>query len=194
MRIFNETINQGEKKQIYIEPDVEGYQIPVTLICGKEEGKTLLITAQIHNGEYPATPATIRLAKAIDPLKLKGNIIIMHCVNTSGFYQHSSGVIPEDQFNLNGHYPGKRNGTTGECIAYFFVEKVFPFVDFIIDMHSGGIRETLAPCLFYPLVTKEESLKIAKGLNIPYLIASTSKTGEYSYAAHYFQIPGLLLE
>lgn len=194
MIILNETISHGEKKQVIIEPDVLGYEIPTTLICGKESGQTLLITAQIHSGEYPATPATILLAKEIDPLKVKGNIIIMHCVNTSGFYQHSSGVIPEDRYNLNGDYPGQKNGTTGQAIAHFFIEKVFPIVDFIIDMHSGGIRETLTPCLFYPLVTKEKSLEVASALNIPYLIASHAKSGECSYAAHQFHIPGLLLE
>lgn len=194
MSILNITISQGEKKQVYIKPDVDEYEIPTTIICGKEPGKTLLITAQIHSCEYPATPATIRLAQDLDPQKVKGQIIIMHCVNVNGFYQHVSGVIPEDDFNLNSHYPGKKDGTVGERIAYFFVEKVFPHIDFIVDMHSGGIRETLTPCLFYPVVMAKESLEVASALSIPYLIASHATTGEYSYAATYFHIPGLLLE
>ena len=61
-------------------------------------------------------------------------------------------------------------------------------------MHSGGIRETLTPCLFYPVVMAKESLEVASALSIPYLIASHATTGEYSYAATYFHIPGLLLE
>lgn len=50
--ICGETLNPGEKKQVMLEPGVKGYQIPATLICGNKPGKTLLVTAGIHAGEY----------------------------------------------------------------------------------------------------------------------------------------------
>lgn len=194
--ICGHRLNVGEKRQVIIEPNVEGYEIPTTLICGKEQGKTLLVTAGIHSGEYPGVPAVIRLAKELDPENIKGKIILMHCVNTSGFWKRSPGMIPEDGFNLNGDYPGKADGTTGERIADYFIQNLFPNVDFILDLHSGGPTEPMTPCLFFPNkeTVREEAVAAAKALDVPYLLASTAYKGEYSYAANYFDVPGLLVE
>ena len=41
---------------------------------------------------------------------------------------------------------------------------------------------------------REVSLAAAKALDVPYLIASGADGGEYSYAAVYHDVPGLLLE
>lgn len=186
----------GEKKQLYLEVGGEDYRVPVTFICGSKPGKTVLITAGIHSGEYPGIPAAIRIAKEIEPERLTGNLLIMHCVNVSGFWKKSISLIPEDGFNLNGDYPGRDGGTVGEQIADYFVQKIFPNIDFVLDLHSGAFMEPLTPCLFFPKAKKvrEQSLEAARALNIPYLIESTAQKGEYSYAANFFDIPGLLLE
>lgn len=170
--------------------------MPATLICGRQPGMTALITAQIHSGEYPGTPAIIRTALEIDPAQLKGNLILVHCVNTSGFWARSNGRLPEDGANLNGCYPGRADGTPGERIADYFVKELFPHIDFLLDLHSGGQQEPLTPCLFFPCHKKvrAQSLSAAAVLDIPYLIESSASTGEYSYAAAYMDIPGLLLE
>lgn len=195
-RICGCSLQPGEKRQVTIEPNVPGYEIPATLVCGSQPGKTLLITAGIHSGEYPSIPAVIRTAAEIDAARLRGNVVLMHCVNTSGFWAKSPACIPEDGFNLNGDYPGKAAGTTGERIADYFVRELFPRVDFILDLHSGGGTEPLTPCLFYPKAERvtKAALEAAKALDIPYLIASSATKGEYSYAANFHDVPGLLLE
>lgn len=195
-KICGHELNPGEKKQVILEPGVMNYQIPCTLICGMNPGKTLMVTAGIHSGEYPGIPAVIRLAAEIDPFRMQGNLILMHCVNTSGFFSYTQGQIPEDGFNLNGDYPGSSSGTTGQRIADYFIRELFPKVDFIMDLHSGGNIEHMGPCLFFPTAPKvrETALAAAMSLNIPYLIESTAKTGEYSYAANYHDVPGLLVE
>lgn len=192
--ICGHTLHPGEKKQAML--SLSGYEIPVNLICGAQPGKTVLITAQIHSGEYPGTPAVIRVAKEIDPKRLCGNLLMLPCVNTSGFWARSDAKVPEDGFNLNGDYPGKAGGTPGERIADYFVTEIFPHVDFILDLHSGGQQEPLVSCLFFVgnEAVREESLEAARALDIPYLIQSYAAKGEYSYAATQHNIPGLLLE
>lgn len=195
--LFNHLILPNSKTQLSICPNVPGYSMPATIIAGKNtiNQKTLLITAGLHSGEYPAIKATIDLANSLDPSKVNGNIIFIHCVNTSGFYQRSIDLIPEDSSNLNKNYPGDKNGSTGQKIADFFVSNLFPNIDFLVDMHSGGKFEALTPCLFYqtlPDVT-DMSFKIASFTNIPYLIPSTAKTGHYSFAGT-LGIPAVLLE
>ena len=69
-KICGQELSCGEKRQILLKPGMEDYEIPATLICGQEPGKTLVVTAQIHAGEYNGTPAVVRTAKDIDPEKL----------------------------------------------------------------------------------------------------------------------------
>lgn len=190
------TLNPGEKKQVMLEPGVKGYQIPATLICGKKPGKTLLVTAGIHAGEYPGVAAVIRLAAEMDPSRVEGNLVFMHCVNTSGFWARTVAVVPEDGYNLNRDYPGREEGTTGEKIAYYFMTELFPHVDFIFDFHSGANTEIMTPLVFYTNAEKvrEASYEAAKALDLAYLVESEATKGQYSYAAHHYDVPGLLVE
>lgn len=193
--ICGHTLNAGEKRQTPLSP-LPGYEMPATLICGAREGKTVLITAGIHAGEYPGIPAVIRLAGELDPAETSGNILLIHCVNTSGFWARTDSIVPEDGGNLNANYPGSPDGTVSERIADFFVRQIFPYADFVVDLHSGSQQEPLTPCLFFPKwdAVRDEALGAAKSLDIPYLIQSTNRSGECGYAAHTMGIPALLLE
>ena len=53
----------------------EEYPMDAVCITGKYPGRTVLITAQIHSGEYPGTPAVIHTANAIDPDDVHGRLI-----------------------------------------------------------------------------------------------------------------------
>jgi predicted deacylase len=196
--IAGHTLQPGQKQRVILHPNMENYEMPGTMICGTEDGMTLIVTAGIHSGEYPGVAAAARLANEIDATAFKGRLLLVHCVNTSGFWAKSPGRVPEDGVNLNADYPGRPDGTTGERIADYFVKEIFPGADFIIDLHSGGSMEPLTPCLFFPVAAGEEVRKTAftaaQATDIPYLIASMATSGEYSYAATAMGIPGLLLE
>lgn len=196
-------IMPGEKKRIWIRPVGEDYEIPATAICGSAEiedenasKKTLVITAAVHCDEYPGVAAVIRLAKAIDPARLKGRLLLVHTVNASGFQKGSIRFVPEDGGNLNGIYPGRPDGSLSERIADYFVKEILSQADFVADLHSGSVREPLSPCIFFPRAQKvrQASLEAAMALTIPCLIESKATTGEYSYAASVMNIPAILLE
>lgn len=195
-KIFGFEIAAGTKLQAWVEIGPPGYKVPVTIINGARPGKAVLITAQIHAGEYPGTPGSIRAANEIDPAKVRGQILFFHCVNLSGFRARHERYVLEDEGDLNAGYPGDAQGAVSDQIRSWFVREVFPRVDFILDLHSGSGNEPLAPCLFFPkaAAVREEALAAAKVLDVPWLIESAATTGEYSYAATRFGIPGLLLE
>ena len=190
------SIPAGEVVQAMISPNVEGQEMPATLINGAKEGKTVLITAAAHGDEYPGIAASIQFAKAIDPAVTAGRIIIFHCVNIGGFWERTRNTT--DNANLNGNFPGDANGAEGARIADFFVKSVLPQVDFLIDLHSGSATTMLTPCLFFSAGAEDKvrqaSETAAHATNIPYLLASRSSAGLYSFAATYMGIPSLLLE
>lgn len=193
LKICGRKIESGTKLQYELGP--ESYPMPATLISGERPGKTVLITAQIHSGEYAGTPAVIRLAKEIDPARLCGNLILFHVVNISGFYEGTNAYVPEDHGNLNACYPGDRETVSGK-IASFFVREIFPSVDAVIDLHGGGMNEKLSTCLFYAGAddVRKRSLEIAEATNIPVCIISHNRKGEMGYAANVMGIPAVLLE
>ena len=61
--------------------------IPVTLICGAEEGETALIQGGLHNAEYVGIQAAMELAAEIDPKDVKGNIIEDMCRDANHWQQ-----------------------------------------------------------------------------------------------------------
>lgn len=190
------TFNSGEKKQVLFHPYGMPVDLPTTVICGKTPGMTMMVSAQMHSGEYNGSGALMRLAKEIDPDKLIGNLILFHCVNVTGFWQRKRRYVPEDMANLNANFPGNENGTLGDKLAAWFVKEIFPHVDFIADLHNGKDNDILEPCVFYPRAEKvtDVALAAAKCLNTKYLIASSNAKGLYGYAATHMDIPGMIIE
>ena len=211
-RIFGEALEPGEKKRLSLRVPMGGlsnlgrtdpgarestdYEIPAILVNGTKPGKTLLVTAGIHSGEYNGIPATIRVARELVPENMSGRVILLPCVNSSGFWTMHPRTLPEDDFNLNGQYPGNPHGTVGERLADFFVREIVPQVDFILDFHGGSRGERMMPLAFFPTHAKvrEAALAAAMAMNIGFLIESQATKGEYSYAAASMGIPGLLIE
>ena len=75
--------------------------------------------------------------------------------------------------------------------------EIYPYADFLIDLHSGDINESLFPLVFIPSVGSDEvnrlALEGAKMLSVPYRVRSTAKNGLYSWAVQK-GIPSLLIE
>ena len=211
-RIFGETIAPGEKRQFVLDIPVggqpnrgevspgervsDGYEMPAFLVNGAHPGKTLLVTAAMHSGEFNGTPAVIRAARELDPERMSGRAILLPCVNTSGFWTTHTRTLPEDDFNLNGQYPGRPDGTVGERVADFFVREIFPHTDFMLDLHGGSRGERMTPLAFFPTHAKvrKSALAAARALSVGFLVESQATMGQYSYAASKLEIPGLLIE
>ena len=210
--VFGETLAPGEKRRTVLRipmgglpnrgsplPEAEktgDYEMPLFLLNGAKPGKTVLISAGIHSGEYAGVPAVIRAGRELDPKNLSGRLILLPCVNVSGFWELSLALVPENGSNLNRTYPGDAEGGAGERIKAFFVRELFPQLDFMLDLHGGSVAEKMTPLIFFTKAEKvtEASLAAARATNVGVLVASDATNGQYSYAANYMDIPGLLLE
>lgn len=196
MILCGHEIAYGQKKEIEI-PVINSNPIKASIFCGEKEGKTLVITAGVHGCEYVGIEAAQRLKNIINPKELCGNIILVPIVNESGFFSGAKQVVPEDNQNLNRVFPADENGTLSKLIAHAVQTYLYPYADFLIDLHSGDINEELFPLVFFPIAgeqrVNEKALEAAKCLSVPYRVKSTAKNGLYSYAVQQ-GIPSLLIE
>lgn len=189
-------IMPGQKKNIKIPvPEAEG--IDAIAFCGKEQGKTLVITAGVHGCEYVGIEAARRIGETIDPAELHGNLILVPLLNLEGFFEGRRQVVPEDGKNLNRVFPGTVDGTISSRIAYAIEKNIYPHADFLIDLHSGDCNESLQPLVFCPYAGEREinslSMEGAKRLSVPYRVKSNAQNGLYSWAVQQ-KIPALLIE
>lgn len=172
-------------------------QIPIWCIGGVNHGPTLIVSAGVHGCEYVGILSAKKLFCDIDPRKLNGQIIILPLINEYGFYGGVKQIVPSDGKNLNRVFPGMKNGTDSEQIAYFIKNYIYPHADFIIDLHGGDCNEIMTPLVFFSEVSRYEvsqkSREAAQYIKVDYRIPSTTKSGLYSYAAQ-LGIPGLLFE
>ncbi len=197
MKLQNIIAEQGEKSIGYLEVPGTELKLPATLICGVHDGKTVLITGGVHNVEYVGIQAAIELAGSIDPKEVTGNLIIIPLINRSGFEHRTMSLVYEDGKNLNRQFPGDASGTTAQKLAYFMEKELFSQADFYIDLHCGDGFEELTPFVFAQgnaeEYINEQSLRMAKAVDVPYIIRSQARTGAYNYAG-LCGIPGILVE
>ncbi len=197
LKIGGLSADEGEKKQGYVDILNTHAKLPVTLINGQKPGKTVLITAGVHGGEYPCIQTAIELAQELEPNQISGRIILVHPVNTSAFEAICPAVVPEDGKNINRVFPGKEDGTLAEQIAFVLTRDFQSQADFYLDLHAGDIHEGLTPFVFYPGNAEEavtaESRHAASILNMKYMLRSTATTGGYNSAALH-GLPSILLE
>lgn len=194
-KLGNITCNKGEKYSGFWK--IDDYNIPVTVIYGKNRGKTICISAGIHNCEYTSIQTAIDLANEFNPDNINGILIILHTVNYSGFFKRVSRIVPEDNKNLNRVFPGEENGTVSEKIAFAFSKYLYPQLDFFIDLHGGDLFEEVMPFIYAPGIGEKKvidfSHKVASNISLPVRVRSKASTGAYNSAAIQ-GVPSLLIE
>lgn len=177
--------------------NIDGYEIPTTIINGKNKGKIVVISSGIHNCEYIGIQTAIEISKELNPENINGVVIIFHPVNYSGFFKKMPAVIPEDNKNLNRVFPGNINGSVSEKIAYNFSKVLYPKIDFFIDLHGGDLYEEATSFVYFPGIGRKEivnfSEKVAQVLSTGYRVRSSATTGAYNSAAIQ-GVPSLLIE
>lgn len=196
MNLAGNLIEKGQKWAGSLKV-TEDYSIPMYSLCGKEEGKTLVVTAGVHGCEYVGVETARRLWKSLNPEEMKGQVIILPLINANGFYQGKKQIMPEDGENLNRMFPGKAEGSLSQKVACAIEKEIYPHADFLVDLHGGDCNEEMEPLVFFPVAALEEvnesSRLAASCLPVNYRVRSTAKNGLYSYATQR-GIPALLLE
>lgn len=198
------TVEPGQKVSQYVTVPGTDYQIPMTVINGKEDGKTFLATAGIHGCEYPGIVSVVELAREINPEDVSGAVILVHCINVSGFNQRQIYVVPDDpeRKNLNRLFPGipaeGEEETLANKICAFVSNDLVAKSDFHVDLHSGDMVEDLEACVICcaPKLSENNAYanEIAKCLSFKWRMNSGGRTECYNSSSIDQNVPSLLFE
>lgn len=137
----------GEKRTGYLrwrDPALQGWELPYYAIRGASPGRAVAIVAAVHGGEYPGVLGALRLARMLQPERVRGSLLILPVVNLPAFWGRSAFVTPLDGRNLNRVFPGNAAGTFSEVLALRLMEDIVGPASALIDLHSGDVFETLA--------------------------------------------------
>ncbi len=170
--------------------------VPHVLLCGIEDGPTVLISAGIHNAEYVGIQAAIELSNELDVNELRGNVIILPLANRSGFENRTMSMVFEDGKNLNRVFPGNAEGSTAEKLAHTLFDVFIRNVDFYIDLHSGDGFEELIPYAYYlgGAPAEQKAREMIECVNTKYFVRSKCRTGGAYNLASIHGIPSVLIE
>lgn len=120
--------------------------LPVIVVKGGD-GPTLLCTAGLHGDEYEGQFALSRLARTLDPDRLRGRVILLPVANPAASAA-SRRTSPIDRVNLARCFPGRPDGQPTEQIADGIFRLLLQLADCVVDLHSGGGTLDYLPCAF----------------------------------------------
>ncbi len=132
-------------------PDGSPVDIPVILINGVEKGKLLYVGAGIHGDELTGIDICRLLSKEVDPLQLKGSIVILPILNPLGFrIRERNNVFDMLYDNIELVFPGTLEGSPSQILAYHLYHDVISKADFVMDLHTGPSGGTCVPYAIPP--------------------------------------------
>jgi N-alpha-acetyl-L-2,4-diaminobutyrate deacetylase len=111
-------------------------RIPIHVIRGGE-GPTVLFTGANHGDEYEGPIALLKLARRLDPARVRGRVILLPTMNHPAA-QAGTRVSPIDGVNMNRSFPGRRDGTQTPMLAHYVYHHLVARADVVVDLHSGG--------------------------------------------------------
>lgn len=182
----------------YLELGQGEFRLPAAVLHGTRPGKTMLITAGVHGGEYVGIQAAIELSQKLKIQKVAGTIIIVKVINVPAFERRNGSMGLTDGKNLNREFPGNPKGTEMERLAWVVSHELQPIADYYIDLHSGDDYEQLTSYVYYAGMADEktvsQSRRMAEQVDVPYMVRSNvASGGAYNYAASQ-GIPSILIE
>jgi hypothetical protein len=117
--------------------------VPVGIVEGKNSGPTLAVLGAVHATEYAAHEGVVRFWESLNPDELSGKVYVVLAADVIALCSHTQYTNPIDGKNLNRVWPGKKDGTLTEVIAYTITQEVISKADAVIDSHGGEFDEAI---------------------------------------------------
>ena len=185
----------GERSQGYLTvgeaQDGGPVRLPIVLVNGAKPGPTLYLQAVSDGDELNGLAVVRQVLKRLDVGSLSGKLIAVPIVNYHAFHAHEA-HSPVDGKKMNRCFPGRKDGTSSERVAYRLFQSAVLQADYCVDLHQGGVR---------PMVDEvrvrvdrrrrvhKECMEMARVFGIGYILDSRGPDGQLARAAPEAGIP-----
>jgi predicted deacylase len=166
-------------------------KVPVIIERSHNPGPVVLLLAGIHGDETNGVGIIREIIDLGINKPKNGTIICIPVFNIFG-YLIQTREFPDGR-DLNRMFPGTLNGSLASQFAYQFTKEIAPFVDYVIDFHTGGgERDNIAQirCSKHD----EKALELAKVFNPPMIVFSNNITKSLRDTLHKMGKTVLLFE
>ena len=195
LNILDTKILPGESKEVNF--DVANLHtsspvnVPVIIERAKKPGPVVLFTAGIHGDEVNGVEIVRQLiAKGINKPKC-GTVICIPVINIFGFINLKR-EFPDGR-DLNRVFPGSLDGSLASRVAHKLIHEIVPYVDYIIDFHTGGAGRFNAPQL--RIIKENKQLnELAKIFGAPFVLYSKNLNKSFRNTCYKLGKPMLLFE
>jgi predicted deacylase len=144
-------------------------QVPVFVERAEKDGPVLLLMAGMHGDEINGMEIIRRVIRKKWNKPLAGTIICLPVFNIFG-YLSVTRELPDGR-DLNRCFPGSKNGSLASQFAYQFMKEIAPFVDLMIDFHTGAAQRSNIPQIRC-LISDPVSMELANVFNPPFIVHS----------------------
>ena len=189
------TVSPGERTNVNL-PIADLYTatslfMPLQILCGRNAGPTLFVSAAIHGNELNGVEVIRRLLRRKILKSLRGTLLAVPVVNVHGFINQSR-YLP-DRRDLNRSFPGSPKGSIASRLANTFLEQIVSKADFGIDLHTGAIDRSNLPQIRGNM-DDAKTLEIAKAFGAPVILNSNIRDGSLRACAADLGMPMLIYE
>ena len=141
---------------------------------GSSDGPHLLILGGVHGDEFESMAAIRQLIRQVDTTKLRGRVTVVPVVNEAAFWRGKRWA--EDELDLARTCPGRPDGSITERVAVA-VSELIRSVDYLIDLHSGGLAMRMGPMAGYVLhadpAVLDAQRRMCRAFNMPLIWGTT---------------------
>ena len=117
--------------------------MPVQVICGRQAGPTLFVSAAVHGDELNGVEIIRRLLRRRRVQSIRGTLLAIPVVNVHGFLNQSR-YLP-DRRDLNRSFPGTTRGSIAARLANKFYKQIVSKAEYGIDLHTGALNRSNLP-------------------------------------------------
>lgn len=123
-------------------PNGSTLRLPVLAAKGRNDGRVLTVLAGVHGNEFAGIQAIRDVFSKLDPESMQGAFIGAPILNPPAV-QAVRRNSPIDGLNLARSFPGDAKGTVSQRIACLVAERIIASSDFVIDLHTAGVSNTM---------------------------------------------------
>jgi predicted deacylase len=130
--------------------DGSSLTVPVHVVVGTRTRPRLVALAGIHGDESEGMLSLLDFWADCDPAELDGAVVLVPVANPPAFAAHQR-RSPLDGLDLNRTFPGKRDGTPSERLAYRLLHDLVAGADFAFTLHSWSATGTVVTYVEFPV-------------------------------------------